>query len=154
MASWLIFLTLEVAVTQSQTLCLDARCTLVHCTTDRAQQRWGDATMMSAKGKAVQPARTGNVLWWLQPPMSTLIWTDLRFPQMSVSSSPQWTPAATCLASTGVCAWDMARTATNVTALALATMEKTAPSVSPWMCLSYPLGTYCFWRNLKYSFCS
>lgn len=119
----------------------------------------GDASVVSAKRKAGQPAWTGSVLWWLQLQMPdffspTVSWTDLRFTQMSVSSFLQWTHAATCLASTEVCVWDMARTATSVTALALATSEKTAPSVSPWMCLSYPLGVYCFWRNLKYSFCS
>lgn len=44
---------------------------------------------------------------------------------------PQWTHAATYLASTGVCVWGMERTAMSVTALAPATTGKTALSVSP-----------------------
>lgn len=65
---------------------------------------------------------------------------------------PQWTPVAICLVSTGVCVWGMARAATSVTALARATTERTALSVSPWMCLSFPAGICSFWRNLKYYF--
>lgn len=77
------------------------------------------------------------------------------FNERSSSRLPQWTRAAIYLVSTGACVWDTARTSMSVTALTPGTMERTAPSVSPFIpgspaLISSRIIAF-FFRNLKYS---